>query len=125
MESQHDGAITTSESNADGRLKVSVGRLGDKRRCLKDLVQRSKNDGLGGPGIPGYGMTKKQTSFPKPTKAFLNKSYKSPKGWGSLKKKKMKTLSSMVKSLGKQSSFKKSLGIKKPKNFRNLLKSIY
>jgi hypothetical protein len=123
---QYTEPTTTADSKEDGRLKVATGCPHGKKKCLKCVISKSKN-GKGGPGYPapGYGASPKAPSYiKKPTLSMTSKPHKAMKTIGSLKMKRMKTLSSTIKSLNKKTSFGKALGVKKPKGFKGLLKSI-
>lgn len=118
---QDSEARTTETSEAEGRLKVSVGGActhGKKGKCLKCVLSKNKkNDGKGGPGlrfptgIAGTGSIKSKGSVIK----------KSPTPFSG-KTKKIKGASLAYKSLTKKSSYWKSVG--KAKILKNLLKKV-
>lgn len=122
---QDSGPTTTATSEAEGRLKASVGGTclhGKKGKCLKCLLSDRKKDGQGGPGVKfplglgGYGATKVQrTIIPKARNITVGKG-KKIKGI-SIKPKKM----TFGKALSKNSLKIKSLkSILKGKVFRGL-----
>lgn len=114
---------TTETSEAEGRLKVSVGGTcphGKKGKCLKCVLAKNKKDGKGGPGIPklkfplgiaGTGSIKSvRTAYPKsPT-------------FGGGRARKIKGAASAYKALTKKSAFGKSIGQAKIAKLKILIK---
>lgn len=103
---QYSGPITTEISKSEGRLKVDAG----KKKLLKQIVK--SYDGVGGPGMVGYGKQPTTSSY-KPKKVTT------PKFTGAFKIKKISALSSMVKA-AKTKSFKK-VPTSKAKSFSSIM----
>lgn len=118
------GIMTTATSQVDGRMKVDAGGCSHgRKKCLKCAISKHK-DGKGGPGVdaPGYGASKAQKTMATLPQKMTSKIHRSARVTGGLKMKGMKSISSSIKSLGKNMRFKKSSS--KIKSFKQLVKTI-